>query len=230
MENDWIVFFLASSIMALGIGLDAAIATFIRYPNLTTSSQKYYWVVGVSATHTLFPMLGYLLAYFSIQLFPYLTPLIGLLAFILVFHYLYEEIFQEGSNEEMRTWITMGLILAVSWDALWSGPAKSAQVVNWSQWMIWLSFIWVGVLVSILCMLSGYLSKRLINKESLDDRILDFLQWLQFSVIAYFGLLAFIRYTMQWQLSEIIIFFLSGICVIGLNKMKGILRKQPLQA
>lgn len=202
-------FMLASLLMGLGIGADVAVATLARANQLRNINIALTWVIGVSLTHTLFPMLGYLLTYFSIQIQPAVTPLVGVIAFVCIFVYLKGE-FNELSEPKSATddgqmLVTLGLILAVSWDALWSGPAKSAQVIGWPELLVWLSFIVVGVLVSILAISSLRFGLRI--KSSLDKSRLSqwFGYWLQYSIISYFGLLALIRYTFQlpmlwWQI------------------------------
>lgn len=213
MINDISIFFFASTIMALGIGLDAAIATLVHSDKLSKPS-KLYWVAGVSLTHTLFPMLGYCLAYFSIQWFPFITPIVGIIAFVFVFHFLYTELMQNNEDSTVRySWISFAIILAVSWDALWSGPAKSAQVVGWSDWMIWLSFLWVGFIVSLLCVLSCILSHRLQPFIQNFPVVQACLIWTQYTVIGYFGLLAFSRYTLQIIDFEVGLFVMSGVLV-----------------
>ena len=214
IDNQYQMFLFASTVMALGIGIDAAIATLVRARHFTTGKQAALWIAGVSATHTLFPMLGYGLAYISVQHLPVLAPLVGIVACLLVAHFLYAELSQQGEQtHSMNSWVHLGLILAVSWDALWSGPAKSAQVLGWSDWMIWLSFVWVGLLVSALCMGSFYLglkAQRLVQERA---SILSIVTWLQLSVVGYFGLLALVRYTFEWQLHAVIVFILSGCMV-----------------
>ena len=80
---DWPLFDFASAclVMGLGIGTDVAIATAMRVKQLNDSRTILFWVIGVSLTHTLFPMIGYLLTYFSIQIVPFITPFVGLIAF-----------------------------------------------------------------------------------------------------------------------------------------------------
>ncbi|MFY0640428.1 MAG: manganese efflux pump [Bermanella sp.] len=214
IPDEYLVFVCASTLMALGIGIDAALATFVRSGQFKNNWQATYWIAGVVVTHTIFPMAGYFLAYMSVQQVPILAPIIGVCAFILVAHFLYTELLQESEDElNHSSWITMGLILAVSWDALWSGPAKSAQVLDWSQWMIWLSFFWVGAVVCLLCIGSFYFGRQLLLNLKDNPRVLSFMLWLQFSVIGYFGWLALFRYTFNWQLNELLVFCLSGVIV-----------------
>jgi hypothetical protein len=183
-------FVLASLLMGLGIGLDVAVATAARAKQLSTIRLATVWIVGVSITHTVFPMFGYLLA------------------FTCIFYYLKSELTElaqpKKQGEEKQLMLTLGLILAVSWDALWSGPAKSAQVIGWPEFLVWISFLLVGVFVSVLAIAS--LSFALRAQRSIkESRMSTWLSlWVQYSVIGYFGLLAVLRYTLNiniywWQ-------------------------------
>lgn len=219
----------ACLIMGLGIGIDVAIATFMRAHTMHNKRTVLQWVVGVSATHTLFPMAGYLLTYFSLQSLPLLTPIIGLIAFSLIVHFLMSELrvtnFETGSESGQMPLISFTLILAVSWDALWSGPAKSAQVVGWSDLMIWLSFLLVGVVVTVFCLLSYYLAKQAQAQyfnfvpKRYAVRSLEISQWIQYSVIAYFGLLALVRYTFSSSIDWLYILAASFILMYIILKV-----------
>lgn len=209
----------ACLIMGLGIGIDVAIATSMRAHTMQRKRTIIQWVAGVSATHTIFPMIGYLLTYFSLQSLPVLTPLIGIIAFALIAHFLISEIKANNEIEENtgnhNSLISFALILAVSWDALWSGPAKSAQVVDWSDMMIWMSFILVGCVVTFFCLLSFYITKKASAQyfsflpKKYKHRSLEVGLWIQYSVIAYFGLLALVRYTFSSEINWGVILFAS---------------------
>jgi hypothetical protein len=201
-------FMLASLLMGLGIGLDVAVATAARAKQLSTIRLATIWIVGVSVTHTVFPMFGYLLTYFSLQMQPAIEPIIGLLAFTCIFYYLKSELTElkqsKKQGDEKQLMVTLGLILAVSWDALWSGPAKSAQVIGWPEFLVWVSFLLVGAFVSVMAIAS--LSFALRAQQSIkESRMSIWLSlWAQYSVIGYFGLLAILRYTLNihiywWQ-------------------------------
>lgn len=242
----------ASALMAIGIGTDVAIATLTQAAKLKTIRLALLWVIGVSLTHTLFPMAGYLLTYFSIQLHPIITPIVGLIAAMLIFNYLKSELhsFQptirleqrsttspnpEKSNqtqgsrrlqETKQLWATLGLILAVSWDALWSGPAKSAQVVGWPDWWVWGSFYIVGAVITIATLVALFAGYRLAMLLSSNQRLWLFgAAWLQFGVIGYFGLLAFFTYTLNmilpwWLLLQLSFSMVLVVLLIKSSKTK----------
>ena len=209
-------FVLACLIMGLGIGIDVAIATFMQGSVLSNKKMRITWILGVSATHTLFPMFGYLLTYFSVQALPVVTPLVGMVAFVLISIFIIDEIKSSNNieNKQSNGLINIALIFAVSWDALWSGPAKSAQVVGWSEWMIWLSFVIVGGVVTAFCLSSLYIAKKVCvlplgSSPKHQHKILGISRWIQYSVLSYFGLLALVRYTFSSDISWVVVLFLS---------------------
>ena len=217
MEFPLLDFVLASLVMGLGIGADVAVATMIRAKHLTTIRAVLFWIVGVSFTHTVFPMIGYLLTYFSVENLPVLTPLVGVIAFAFIARFMYLELGDylvdeqttdvDVKPDERQLMMSMGLILAVSWDALWSGPAKSAQVIGWPELLVWGSFMLVGIVVA-LCALGGLALSNYISLSKTSVQTQTRWQYMgvltQYTVITYFGMLALCRYTLHlnihwWQ-------------------------------
>lgn len=208
-------FICASIFMGLGVGIDVAAATFARSCQLKRLALVLLWVIGVSLTHSLFPMLGYSLTYFSVNALPVLTPAIGIIAFVCIALYLKSELMHftlaspNLSGQDKPLLVTCGVILAVSWDALWSGPAKSAQVVGWPETWVWLSFAIVGVVVALMAITSLLLARQLGRMFTPSKAAGQAANWfsaaLQYTVIGYFGLLALCRYSLGlnwpwWQL------------------------------
>ncbi|MEW6993498.1 hypothetical protein AADZ84_04405 [Colwelliaceae bacterium MEBiC 14330] len=226
MDFPLVDFILASLLMGLGIGLDVAIATVARAGQLQTFKTAALWVAGVSLTHTLFPMFGYLLTHLSVQVNPQITPLIGIIAFVCIFVYLKAELSElaQPTTEQNHSQIliTLGLILAVSWDALWSGPAKSAQVIGWPELLVWGSFIFVGAMVSTLAIMSLKLSRLFIRVAEKNHHLSWLSSWVQYGVIGYFGLLALFRYTLAinlfwWQILLLSFITIGGLMYLCLN-------------
>ena len=261
-------FVFASVLMAIGIGMDVAIVTVSRAASLQCRRLAVVWVVGVTLTHTLLPMFGYLFTYYSIKLHPFFTPAVGLMASGLILFYLVTElkaysssvddelstepqeswgVNPQGSTGQMPTFSrqqlfgTVGLIIAVSWDALWSGPAKSAQVTDWPEYWVWSSFVVVGFIISLLSVAAlklGYsIYKVMINKSLISScsnaevsksigglngqstlhklsmgRFITAL--IQFGVIGYFGLLAVTTYTFGVVIPWWLLLQLSFTCVM----------------
>ena len=225
-------FVTACLVMGMGIGTDVAIATIVSARQLKTTRTIMCWIIGVSLTHTLFPMIGYLLTYFSIQVMPMLTPIVGVIAFGFIAHFLWHE-FKEMADEDdpstqddRQLLVSFGLILAVSWDALWSGPAKSAQVIGWPELLVWVSFLVVGMMVALCAISSLYFSKRFATVSQEQHQKVQNKQdpvaikaqrvaiWLQYSIIAYFGLLAVLRYTLGVNIAWWQILMLASLTIL----------------
>lgn len=211
----------ACLLMGLGIGIDVALATFFYEKILENNKCISFWLLGVTVTHTLFPMLGYILAYTGVNSLPFISPVVGLIAMLCISYFVYQEMFSADTEIDLdgkskHLMVNLGLILAVSWDALWSGPAKSAQVVNWPEFWVWASFFIVGLVVLVFAILSFLIAKRF--KKSLINETLG--QWLQLSIISYFGLLAFMRYTLDLALSELWLLFMSAFLTASLMLLK----------
>lgn len=210
-------FIVASLLMGLGIGSDVAIATIARASQLSNLRLAIIWIVGVSFTHTVFPMVGYLITYFSIQVQPSIEPIVGLLAFGFIFFYLKGELTDflspKDKTEDRQILVTLGLILAVSWDALWSGPAKSAQVIGWPEIFVWASFIVVGLLVSTLALTSLGFALKVKNLMHMNRLTHSFVHWVQYTIIGYFGLLALLNYTFGIQLFWWQVLLMSGTVI-----------------
>jgi putative Mn2+ efflux pump MntP len=227
MDFPLLDFMLASLIMGLGIGADVAVATMIRAKHLTTIRAILFWVIGVSFTHTVFPMAGYLLTYFSVEHLPVLTPIVGVVAFAFIARFLYLElgdyVGEEGESsalnqtDERQLMMSMGLILAVSWDALWSGPAKSAQVIGWPELFVWGSFMFVGGVVA-LCALGGLGISKYVSLSKVSKQTQSLWQYtgvlIQYSVIAYFGILALLRYTLHLNIHWWQVLFICLVTVL----------------
>ena len=211
-------FIVASTLMGLAIGVDVALATMARARHLQVTRSAPFWIAGVSATHTLFPMLGYGLAYMSVQIHPLMSPFVGIVAFACIALFLRAELIaysgpDEADNDSNHLLVTSAIILAVSWDALWSGPAKSAQVIGWPNSAVWSSFLLVGVLVFAMAVASyqGALKWRKFADEN--GRSVHLSLWVQYSVIGYFGLLALTKYTLSLSIPWWVVLAASATAV-----------------
>jgi len=202
----------ACILLGLGIAVDVSLATIAMYPRFKYMSDGYSWATKVTATHVAFPMIGYYGFVYLYRIAPQLDLLLGIVATLAVFWFLvtaFRELFEadepDTGHHSMISWAT---VLAVSWDALWSGPAKSAQALGWSAWEVFFSFIIAGAIVGGVALLAIFLSVRLnaravTSSQSLKTRARREVMaaWLEFSVIGYFGLLAFFRYVLGSNIS-----------------------------
>ncbi|MBY5991811.1 hypothetical protein [Ferrimonas balearica] len=215
------LFWLSCLAMGAGIGADVALAS------ATTASlprrARLWWLSGVTATHTLFPMVGYLLTAWSVRSAPDLMPLVGLVAAGLLFHFYLGELFGDGDAPSCHPGqLSLTLLLAISYDALWSGPAKSAQVVDWPLWWVWASFAVVGVVVLGFALVGMALGRWLMARLPLSAS----LRYLQLVILGYFGALALCRYCLSLELHSATLLTASALVTAALQ-LRG--RPQALQ-
>lgn len=205
-------YMLACLMMGAAIGMDVALITALYSNKLKCSKTRTKWVTGVVGTHTILPMIGYILSFYGIKWIPWLAPLLGIIAVGFIALYLYQEILADADDphNHIVATISWSLIIAVSWDALWSGPAKSAQVIDWQSVFVWTSFIVVGFVVYIFTLAGLKVGNKLSSQQA--NTPFSWL-WLQYSAIAYFGLLALTRYTFAVELPSWCIFMMSLILI-----------------
>ena len=202
-------FLIPSILMGLGVAIDVFIATIVQYNDDNLSWKN--WTLPVTLTHTLFPAIGYFLFWSASENFPVTKVILGIFGFILVFLFIYEVICESIDKEPVfgiSAWIgdkfnfsesrahVLVAILAVSWDALWSGPAKAAQAVagEWTGPEVILSFLIAGVVVAIMAELAlgtTYVLRKI--KPARKNGIAWFNvvgKYLELSVIGGFGILS----------------------------------------
>lgn len=156
--------------MGFGIAIDVTLATLARFRHKSMGWKN--WTLPITITHVLFPAFGYYVFWGLSELFNWLAFILGVSGALLVSLFLYEA-FCEWSGRTARFSISgwleerinrFGLavpvlwatILAVSWDALFSGPAKAAQaqVANWTAFEVSISFIIAGITVAVIAQLA----------------------------------------------------------------------------
>ena len=197
--------------MGVGIAIDVSITTTARFRDEQLSWKT--WTVPITITHVIFPAIGYYLFWGAEKVAPAAETILGIAGFILVLLFLYEVISESSGstpifgissfiskvkifrikNEDGRRFIA---ILAVSGDALWSGPAKAAQASasNWSDTEVFVSFFVAGITVAAiaqLALLAAYLLRSVRFKDT--DKMVYFnlvAKWLELSVIGGFGILS----------------------------------------
>jgi hypothetical protein len=212
--------------MGLGIGFDVVLGTFSRIKYLTPETG-WLWVRRIAFTHICFPMIGYYGFIELFYLFPYLRILLGIVAFGLIVYFLIDIVkgWLEKENETDETHpFAWAVVLTVSWDALFSGPAKSSQALNWNQTEVFLSFVFAGLVVTILAITAVQISFFIqrITKATLNfstDKLVFsqlFMMFAEFVIFTYFGLLALIRYSFSSELSATYIWIISTLIGIVL--------------
>lgn len=196
--------------MGLGIAVDVAIATLARFRDSSMSFSN--WTLPVSATHILLPAFGYYGWWFLGQQFQGLGLILGLLAFSMIAVFIYGSICEWVdaepivSLEPLTDWLFKSadehsrgrfvMIMAVSMDALWSGPAKAAQAESgqWTPLEVFVSFFIAGAVVAIVAELSLLVAMALRRSSfSNNRRLATYLvggKYLEATILFAFGLLS----------------------------------------
>ncbi|MBP6060640.1 MAG: hypothetical protein KA515_01390 [Candidatus Pacebacteria bacterium] len=209
MQFDFLSFVLPSVLMGFGIAVDVTMATLSKFraPSLGFRS----WTGPIAFTHVVFPATGYFVFWGLESQMPWLSPVLGFIGFVLVALFTYEVLCEAVGAEPVfgiSEWMSkmMGLreddsrrviaILAVSWDALWSGPAKAAQAHagRWNTLETILSFLVAGVTVLVvaeLALMGARLLNRIRFQSVLKMAIFLFVaKFVELSVIDGFGILS----------------------------------------
>lgn len=230
--GDVIAYLSACVLMGVGIGIDVALATFSLFSCFGRNKRLGFdWTAKISFTHILFPMLGYYGLIVLIDFFTAFTAVLGSLAAGGVAYFLWqilitwiEPVGADGisddglnlSNMDLKA-VPISVVIAVSIDALMSGPAKSAQAVGWNDWEVLFSFPISGVVVGGIALISLYGAQRLyhvVHAGGLSPKSRIPLwetigQYFEFSILSYFGWLALARYVFDLNFLDITIFGFS---------------------
>jgi hypothetical protein len=196
--------------MGFGIAVDVTLATLSQYRDKQLSFWR--WTLPIMCTHIMFPAAGYFAFWALSQKYPALYPLLGLGGGILIGLFAYEVICESAgiepkiaisgslsrlagfSEEDTRLLIR---VLAVSWDALWSGPGKESQAEHWATNEVVFSFLVAGLTVAIIAQMALFLAKRMRDMDFQDKRSLTQFslrgKYAELSVICGFGVMAFIQ-------------------------------------
>ena len=200
--------------MGIGIAIDVMLATVAKFRDSDLSLRN--WTLPIAVTHIVFPALGYYGFWLLGQAFLWLSPILGVVGGALVSLFIYEIVaswighrpifaisawfgdlcgLKEGDARRIMA------IMAVSWDALWSGPAKAAQATagDWTGLEVGWSFAVAGVVVAIAAQLSLGLALWL-REQSFEDvrRMADLMllgMFAEVAVIGGFGVLSFLQGT-----------------------------------
>ncbi len=202
-------FLLPSLLMGVGVAIDVFLATIAKFQDDNLAWKS--WTLPVTITHTLFPALGYFSFWFIGEYFPALHTIHGIIGYTLISLFVYEVLSEAAGyrpvislSRVISNWFdfsttdarTLIAILAVSWDALWSGPALAAQAVasNWTLLQVVISFAIAGLVVAIMAELGLSIARLMRSVRFKTGRTLArftlFGIFIQLSVISGFGLLA----------------------------------------
>lgn len=146
----------ACLLMGAGVATDVVLMVIAQFRFVRADGRWLIWILFVSATHILFPMAGYYSTLSLYDLGGALRVGVGVgAAGLLIWHVwgILREMLgaPQSSQADDRSDLpgSLGSGLAVSWDALLSGPAKAAQAVSWTDSQILWSFLIVGVVVAV---------------------------------------------------------------------------------
>ena len=171
---------LPSILMGFGIAIDVMLATVSKFQDSDLSFKN--WTLPIMATHIGLPAIGYYGFWGLSQAFPWLGPVFGGGGALFVALFIYE-VFSDWIGHEPIFGISAFIgslfgfeegdarrlvaIMAVSWDALWSGPAKAAQALfgNWSDLEVGVSFLIAGLVVAAAAQLSLRLALQLRRRK-----------------------------------------------------------------
>lgn len=202
-------FWIPCILMGFGIAIDVTIATLSKFRDSDLSLKT--WTVPITITHVVFPAIGYYFFWGMGVWMPSLHTILGIIGFLLVALFVYEVMCESIGKEPIfgiSSFIAkfFGLeendsrrfvaILAVSWDALWSGPAKAAQADagNWTTNEVFLSFFVAGLAVAIIAQLAlgiAFLLRKIQFHDSMMLAKFNFWgKYIELSVIGGFGTLS----------------------------------------
>ena len=200
-------FWVPCVLMGFGIAIDVILATISQFRNKALSAKS--WSLPITGTHILFPAIGYYGFWAIHKSYPAAGFALGLTGFILVALLVYE-VFCEAADIEpkfaLSQWFSKraGLkpddaraviaVLAVSWDALWSGPSISAQTANWSTSEVMWSFLVAGLVVFVIAQCSLLVALKLrtmqFHNVTAMGRFIFWGKYAGLSVIGGFGVLS----------------------------------------
>jgi hypothetical protein len=237
LAASWLLGFdvsLPSILMGVGIAIDVMLATVSKFRDEDLSFRN--WTLPIMGTHIGFPAIGYYGFWGAVLALPFLGPTFGIIGAVFVALFIYE-VFSDWVGHEPIFGISafvgglfgfeeddarrMVAIMAVSWDALWSGPAKAAQAVagNWTDFQVACSFAIAGLVVATAAQISLKLAFTL-RKQKFENAekmagFISFGKLLETSVISGFGILS-LSQGFNWGLNlwQSIVF--AAIIMVGL--------------
>jgi hypothetical protein len=200
---------LPSILMGAGIAIDVAIATLARYHRDDLSFKN--WTLPITITHITFPAIGYFLFFGLQQVFPGLNIILGSIGGVLIALLVLEVLAESTGRKpafELSDTIAKLLpldrigsqhilaVLAVSWDALLSGPALAAQAAtaDWSTTELIGAIAIAGLVVAFIAETALAITLRLRQTRSFKVKpYAHFIvvgKYAELSVIGGFGILA----------------------------------------
>lgn len=190
-------FWMTSVLFGAGLAIDIAIVTIASFRDRGMNFIN--WTLPLVITHVWFPSVG-------IFLFWYLGDeqtikiILGILGFSFIFVFLFLEFKELIATKRSAVFYEIkpnlernAMILAVSWDALLSGPSYSTQAIakGWSNLEISSSVVVFGIIILIASTLALRIARKLNELEFVNlDKFTNFTflaELAKFTVIGSFG-------------------------------------------
>ncbi len=187
----WVCF-----LLGFGIAIDVVIATLARFRNEKIGFKT--WTLPIIITHVTFPMVGYYGVWVLSEYMPYWKSWLCVLAFIPAAWFVGGVIMKTilGEEEESDVGLHLMAILAVSYDAFYSGFPKASQAIvdSWNWIEVLISFFVAGGFVGLFATGALYVAKGMRKYRSHNAKGLAqfnfFGKWVELSVIGGFGILS----------------------------------------
>lgn len=192
--------------IGLGIAADAMLATVARARSLNTMGDALRWGGAIGLTHWLFPMVGFLGAWYLVDHGLAASLVYGTGGAILGYYVIVilrarssaAAEASESTQGDGSFWLA---VWAVSIDALVTGPGKSVATAHWSTREVLWSFPFVGGVVFVMVLAAALPALRL-NQMIRRGRMLSASQvgvffvaatWIEISVFIWFCVLSFLE-------------------------------------
>jgi putative Mn2+ efflux pump MntP len=155
-----IAYLLLNLTVGIGIAADASVLTLATFRRFETAAQRWKWVLAVGTSHTVLPMIGFVIGWgVADEARPYVTAAIYLMSAVimagLTVYVIREEAGGDDEDEEEEDvhelWknntVFFWTVMAVSWDALAAGAGKIPATKGWTGIEVLISFFLVGAVV-----------------------------------------------------------------------------------
>ena len=161
-------FLVINLVLAVGISIDAVMATLAGFAHFASRRASLRWSVAVGGAHWLFPLVGFVGGYYIAdgrisRILVY--ALGGLVLAVFTGMVLRDATRTQAGASSLQKRFPIAVI-AVSLDALVTGPGKTAVTAHWSAAQVWLSFFVVGLLVFVF-VLAATIPARYLHDRSL---------------------------------------------------------------
>jgi len=154
--------------LSLSLAIDAVMVTFAGYSYFKNWRASWRWSIAVGGTHLLFPLIGFVGGFYIAdsrisRIAVY--SLGGLVLTVFTGLVLRDALRPLSAAPALQKRFALAVI-AVSIDALITGPGKTAVTARWNAAQVWFSFFLVGLLVFVLVLIATIPARRLNERVS----------------------------------------------------------------